>query len=188
MKKHAFIILVVASLALMACGKSKDTAEDIKDEVVTEAPADGAEDAGDAEADAADKDAAGAPEDQAETQDGEAVDATSAATVKGGSLSPERMAVLESLYANQLNFSNGIAQTNLIPVADVEELYNHYDDIEGTAIEEAPILLREYAETNEVYFDYATDFSIKWEKDTGNITIEPTDTAEREEFRQKAHK
>lgn len=95
---------------------------------------------------------------------------------------------LENLYSIQLNYSQGTAPLMEIPAAFAETLYDNYDKIIESGADNAPIMLREYAATNEVFFDYDTDYSIKWEKDTGLVSVEETDVKEREEFKQKAHK
>lgn len=95
---------------------------------------------------------------------------------------------LEQLDAIQQNYAQGTAPLNIIPVPLVQAVYDNYDAIEADPPANAPISLREYAATDEVFFDYSTDYSIKWEKQTGNITVEQTDVQEREDFKQKAHK
>ncbi len=107
---------------------------------------------------------------------------------KAAALSPETMDAIENLNSIQASYSTGIAPLIEIPVAWAEEIYNNADDIIGSDIEGAPISLREYAVTNVVYFDYADDFSAVWDKNNGNVTIEPTDIDEREAFKEKMHK
>lgn len=94
----------------------------------------------------------------------------------------------DNLYGYQLNYSNGTALLNIIPVDMVKDVYDNYDQLTEANYEKAPVMLREYAVTNTVYLDYDTDCSIVWEKDTGAVTIQKTDVAEREAYREKAHK
>lgn len=103
-------------------------------------------------------------------------------------LSDETKDALENLNSIQANYATGVAPLIEIPPVWAEEIYNNADDIIGTDIEGAPIQLREYAVTNTVYFDYADDFSVVWNKDAGSVSVEPTDTAEREAFKEKMHK
>ena len=63
-----------------------------------------------------------------------------------------------------------------------------YADIADAKLDKAPIMLREYVDPSIVYFDYDTDYSIIWNKDTGDITIDKTDTDAREDYKQKQHK
>lgn len=104
------------------------------------------------------------------------------------SLSDETMDAISNLYSIQANYAQGTAPMIEIPPVWAEELYNNADLIIGSDIEGAPIMLREYAATNVVYFDYDDDFSVVWDKDNNSVTVEATDTAEREEFKQKQHK
>ena len=95
---------------------------------------------------------------------------------------------INNLYSIQLNYSQGTAPLNEIPVSFAESLYNDYDIVINAGIKEAPIMLREYAATNTVYFDYDTDYSIVWDKNAGSVLVEKTDVTERENFKQKQHK
>ena len=70
----------------------------------------------------------------------------------------------------------------------VQELYDKYDTLKEENAEHLPIQIREYAVTDTVYFDYDTDYSIVWDKKTGDVRIEQTDITERDEFMQKQHK
>ena len=92
------------------------------------------------------------------------------------------------LYAYQKNFADGTATLNIIPVDLTQELYDNYDRLQEEGNKKAPILLREYAVTDTVYFDYDSGYSIVWEKGSGEVRIEETDIEEWEEFRQKQHK
>lgn len=103
-------------------------------------------------------------------------------------LPKELKTVIEDLYANQKNFSEGTAMLNIIPSVTVEAIYNNWEDVSASGMKEAPISLREYVEPSIVYLDYATDFSIKWVKDTGEVSIEATDVQAREDYKQKAHR
>lgn len=95
---------------------------------------------------------------------------------------------VEELYSIQLNYSNGVAPLMIIPTPVVETIYNAWDDISGIDDERLPISIREYVEPSIVYFDYSTDYSVKWNKDTGDVTVEATDKAEREDYKLKQHK
>ena len=95
---------------------------------------------------------------------------------------------VEELYAIQLNYSDGVAPLMIIPTPVVETIYNAWDDISGINNEKLPILIREYVEPSIVYFDYATDYSVKWNKDNGDVIVEPTDIAAREDYKLKQHK
>lgn len=103
-------------------------------------------------------------------------------------LSNETIDAIENLYSYQLNYSNGVASLVEIPYVFAEEMYNNYDSIISLGNEHAPIGLREYAVTNTVYFDYDTDYSVVWNKNTNSISIEKTDINEREAFKEKQHK
>ena len=94
----------------------------------------------------------------------------------------------ETLYSFQKNYANGTALLNLIPVEMVRQVYDNYEELLRAGIPQAPVLLREYAVTETVYLDYDTDCSIVWDKQTGDVRIEKTEVAERESFREKAHK
>ena len=94
----------------------------------------------------------------------------------------------ETLYSFQKNYANGTALLNLIPVEMVRQVYDNYEELLRAGIPQAPVLLREYAVTETVYLDYDTDCSIVWDKQTGDVRIEKTEVAEREAFREKAHK
>ena len=95
---------------------------------------------------------------------------------------------VEALYGYQLNFSKGTATLNIIPETMVQELYDKYDELKEKNVGHLPIQIREYAVTDTVYFDYDTDCSIVWDKETGDVRIEQTDITERDEFMQKQHK
>lgn len=95
---------------------------------------------------------------------------------------------IESLYSYQLNYANGTATLNIIPVPMAEYLYDNYEKMKAEGRDHLPTMLREYAATNTVYFDYDTDTSIVWNKDTGSVIIAPTDVEEREAFKEKQHK
>ena len=95
---------------------------------------------------------------------------------------------IDELYATQLNYSNGVAQLNIIPDVTVKVIYDNWDTIADAKLDKAPIMLREYVDPSIVYFDYDTDYSIIWNKDTGDITIDKTDTDAREDYKQKQHK
>lgn len=95
---------------------------------------------------------------------------------------------IENLYSYQLNYSNGTAQLNIIPTPMAENLYDNYEKMKAEGRNHLPIMIREYAATNMVYFDYDTDSSIVWNKDTGSVTIARTDIEEREAFKEKQHK
>ena len=103
-------------------------------------------------------------------------------------LSDEAKDAVDNLYSIQANYAQGVAPLIEIPPMWAEELYNNADAIVGTDMEGAPISLREYAVTNVVYFDYADDYSVVWDKNNNSVTVEPTDTVERDDFAQKAHK
>lgn len=103
-------------------------------------------------------------------------------------LSKEATDAIAELYAIQENYSNGIAPANIIPVPTVEAIYNNWDDIEEVNAKMAPISLREYVDPSVVYFDYDTDYSVKWIKDTGDVLVEETDVTAREDYKQKMHK
>lgn len=103
-------------------------------------------------------------------------------------LSQETKDAVENLNSIQASYSTGVAPLIEIPVVWAEDLYNNYDNVISSGIEGAPIQLREYAETNVVYFDYSDDFSVVWNKNEGNVMIEATDTAERDAFMEKMHK
>lgn len=107
---------------------------------------------------------------------------------KTSTLSAEAMDAITNLDSIQANYAAGTAPMIEIPTAWAEELYNNADDIIGSDVAGAPILLREYAVTNVVYYDYSDDYSVVWDKNTGSVTVEPTDTAERDDFMQKQHK
>ena len=94
----------------------------------------------------------------------------------------------ETLYSFQKNYANGTALLNLIPVEMVRQVYDNYEELLRAGIPQAPVLLREYAVTETVYLDYDTDCSIVWDKQTGDVRIEKTEVAEREAFREHAHK
>lgn len=95
---------------------------------------------------------------------------------------------VESLYSYQYNYSKGTATLNIIPVDIVKDVYDNYEELQKTQNPLIPISLREYAAINTVYFDYATDCSIVWDKDTDDIRIEKTVISDREEYKEKQHK
>ena len=101
---------------------------------------------------------------------------------------PDVREAAETLYSFQKNYANGTALLNLIPVEMVRQVYDNYEELLRAGIPQAPVLLREYAVTETVYLDYDTDCSIVWDKQTGDVRIEKTEVAEREAFREKAHK
>lgn len=104
------------------------------------------------------------------------------------SISETTKDAIENLYSIQENFSNGVNPLMEIPVAWTQEVYDNADDILNQNIDHAPIMLREYAAINTVYFDYDSDYSVVWDKNNNSVHIEATDTAERDEFSQKQHK
>ena len=103
-------------------------------------------------------------------------------------LSEDVLAALDDLYSVQINYSNGTAPLNIIPFVTVETIYNAWDDVAISGNDKAPISLREYVDPNVVYLDYSTDYSVKWYKDTGDVVVEPTDVAARDDYAQKQHK
>ena len=103
-------------------------------------------------------------------------------------LSNEVKDAMEELHSIAVNYSNGIAPLNIIPVPTVELIYDNWDAIEASDDANAPISLREYVEPSIVYLDYDVDYSIKWFKDSGDVQVQKTDIADREDYRQKAHK
>lgn len=107
---------------------------------------------------------------------------------KGAALSEDTMSAIENLNSIQTNYAGGVAPLIEIPPVWAEELYNNWDSIIDSKIEGAPTQLREYAATNVVYFDYADDFSVVWDKNNGSVSVEPTDVAERDAFQEKSHK
>ena len=107
---------------------------------------------------------------------------------KTTSISAETKDAIDNLNSIQANYASGVAPLIEIPPVWAEEIYNNADTIVGSDIEGAPIQLREYAVTNTVYFDYSDDFSVVWDKNTNSVSVEPTDTAEREAFKEKMHK
>lgn len=98
------------------------------------------------------------------------------------------IASMNDLYAMQLNYSNGTATLNIIPTTTVEAVYDNWDVIETSDIAEAPISLREYVDPSIVYFDYESGYSVKWNKDEHDVTIEETNIQDREDYKQKQHK
>lgn len=109
-------------------------------------------------------------------------------TTQAVSLSEETTAALDDLYANQNAYANGTATMNIIPSTTVETVYNDWDAILESNNENAPISLREYVDPDIVYFDYDTDWSIKWDKESGDVMVEQTDIDAREDYKQKQHK
>lgn len=105
-----------------------------------------------------------------------------------GVLSEEVTDALGNLNSVQINYAQGTAPLNIIPDVMVKTVYDNWDDIVRIGDESAPISLREYVDPEVVYFDYDTDYSIKWEKATGNVTVEQTDINAREDYKQKMHK
>lgn len=103
-------------------------------------------------------------------------------------LSDSTKDAIDELYSIQLNYSNGTAPLLLISDVLVKELYDNWDDIVSSGNENAPISLREYVDPAVVYFDYSTDYSIKWSKDDNDIVVEKTDIDQREDYKQKMHK
>lgn len=103
-------------------------------------------------------------------------------------LSEDVIAAVNDLYSVQINYSNGTAPLNIIPTTTVEAVYDNYDAIVEAGIKEAPISLREYVDPSIVYFDYDTDYSIKWNKDENDVTVEETNVEEREDYKQKEHR
>ena len=95
---------------------------------------------------------------------------------------------VESLYSYQYNYSKGTATLNIIPTDMVKDVYDNYEELQKTQNPLIPISLREYAAINTVYLDYATDYSIVWDKDTDDVHIEKTVIADREEYKEKQHK
>ena len=104
--------------------------------------------------------------------------------------SPEKNTLdsAKDLYSYQYNFSKGTALLNIIPSTLVQNVYDNYDELKDFGSGYAPISLREYAVINTVYLDYDTDCSIVWNKDSGEVYIEQTVIADREEYKQKQHK
>lgn len=100
-------------------------------------------------------------------------------------ISAELLDAMENLYSAAQNFGSGVAQMNEIPVVYAQQMYDNGDVLIGME-EHAPILIREYAETQEVYFDYANDVSVKWDKNTDQLTLENTDTEARNAYQEKA--
>ena len=103
-------------------------------------------------------------------------------------LTEDLMADVDRLYDYQYNYSEGTALLLEIPYVMVENIYNNYDLLTENKIEKTPIMLREYAGTNTVYLDYASDYSIVWNKNDNSVTIEDTDVIAREDYKLKAHK
>lgn len=107
---------------------------------------------------------------------------------KEAALADEVKASLDELNSFQLNFSQGVSSLVEIPEETVKKVYDSWDDVSESGYENAPILLREYVEPSIVYFDYATDCSIVWNKEENTVSIEQTDVDAREDYRQKEHK
>lgn len=103
-------------------------------------------------------------------------------------ISKEVIASVGSLYGYQMNYANGTATLNIIPETMVKDLYDNFDGLMAADAEHLPLQIREYAVTDTVYFDYDTDCSIVWDKKSGDVRIEHTDTTESDEFMQKQHK
>lgn len=103
-------------------------------------------------------------------------------------LPAEATEALENLDSIVQNYAVGTAPLIEIPNTFAQAIYDNADAIIGSDIKGAPIQLREYAETNMVYFDYSNDYSVVWDKTNGSVSVEATDTAERDEFAQKMHK
>lgn len=95
---------------------------------------------------------------------------------------------MNDLYATQINYSNGTAPLNIIPTTTVEIIYDNWDAIEASDIAEAPISLREYVNPSIVYLDYESGYSVKWNKDENDVTVEETNIQDREDYKQKQHK
>ena len=102
--------------------------------------------------------------------------------------SAELNLALDDLYSVQLNYSNGTAPLNIIPFVTVETVYDNWDTIKDSSDERIPVSIREYVDPNVVYLDYSTDYSVKWNKENGDVVVEPTDIAAREDYKQKQHK
>lgn len=103
-------------------------------------------------------------------------------------LSTETIDAIEELYSVQINYSNGTAPLNIIPSVVCQNVYDNWDAIEASDNDKAPVMLREYVEPEVVFFDYDTDYSIKWNKETGDVMVDKTDVAAREDYKQKSHK
>ncbi len=103
-------------------------------------------------------------------------------------LSEDVLVALDDLYSVQLNYSKGTAPLNIIPFVTVEAIYNAWDDVAISGNDKAPISLREYVDPDVVYLDYSTDYSVIWYKDSGDVIVEPTDVAARDDYAQKQHK
>ena len=91
----------------------------------------------------------------------------------------------ENLYNIQYNYSNGTAPLIEIPYIMVEDVYNNYDALLAASDEYAPILIREYAETDIVYLDYTSGYSIKWDKNDNGVFVEETDIEEMTAYMEK---
>lgn len=109
-------------------------------------------------------------------------------SVNAGNSQSSTLDSARDLYSYQYNFSKGTTLLNIIPVTLVQDVYDNYDELQDSGSEYAPISLREYAVINTVYLDYDTDCSIVWNKDSGEVYIEQTVVADREEYKQKQHK
>lgn len=108
--------------------------------------------------------------------------------VETGELTKEVKDSVEELYSVQINYANGTAPLNIIPSVVCQNVYDNWDAIEATKSDMVPIMLREYVDPDIVFFDYDTEYSIKWNKETGDVMVEKTDIDAREDYKQKEHK
>lgn len=180
MKKKLLLMLVCCTLSLAACTQA-DRPSDMPS-LDTDGPSD------QVEAGAA-KDFETAEEEEAEAEKTEEVEETEETEeTEVATLSEQTLDALENLYSIQGNYANGMAPLIEIPSVWTKDLYDNWDAIEVAQVDNAPMLLREYALTDMVYFDYDTDYSVVWDKKNDSVMVEPTDTQERDEFMQKEHK
>ena len=95
---------------------------------------------------------------------------------------------VNNLYDFQRSFAAGTNMLIEIPPDMAEDLYNNYEVMKADDVAHLPTLLREYAVTNTVYFDYDSGVSVVYDRTNHRVSLEKTDIDEMNNYMEKEHK